>query len=975
MRLRHGCRWCSVAFLIAAALIPMAFCVSSQAEQPLKLSLRSQQETSLASGRYLLTETTEEWAPGETAIIVCDVWDYHHCLNAVRRLEEFAPRLDAVLQKAREQGVTIIHSPSDCMPAYEKHPARTRTLALPQAARPPHDVQSWCSAIPAEERAVYPIDQSDGGEDDDPTEHAAWARKLKELGRNPNLPWQRQSDLITIDAERDYISDRGDEVWNVLEARGIKNVILTGVHVNMCVLGRPFGLRQMARNGKRVVLMRDMTDAMYNPQRWPYVSHYTGNDLIISHIERFICPTITSDQILGGQPFRFSKDTRPHVVVVIAEDPYETKVTLPQFVDEQLRKDFRVTVLHADETNRNSIRGLSTIQEADLLLLSVRRRVLPEQDMAMLRDYVASGKPIIALRTSSHAFALREGKPPEGFLDWPEFDAEVLGGNYHGSYPDELRSTVQLAPTDKTPSVLQGIDFQPFVMGGHMYKTSPLKSGTTLLLEGHVEGHPAEPVAWIFNRQDGGKTVYLAIGHPHDFQQPGFTQLLRNAVYWGTGLSVPSSSSTNSLADNLRSQWNHVSVPTTTSVTASKSESGWYRCVVYLPDSWAVDDDLSLSIRLGEEHAGDIHGWLNGQKLQKNQKGFSIPQAAIIKGDHNLLVLQVSGSDLGLKSTPVLMGTGQEFSLAGIWQQRIGPVDAAWENMPLPAKFGAGGDLVFAPEETLWTARPVTRPGEFTPGIEGPACDADGNIFAVNYRDQGTIGRISPNGSGEVFLRLPEDSVGNGIRFDGRGNFYIADYVNHNIWQVNQLTRELKLLAHNDAMNQPNDLAIADDGTLYASDPNWPESTGQLWRIDPDGTTTLLAENMGTTNGIDVSPDGKTLYVNESIQRNVWAFTINADKTLSGKRLVRKFEDHGFDGMRVDVDGNLYISRYGKGTVVKMTPTGDILQEVSVLGLRPSNVCFGGPDGCTVYVTEVESTRLVRFRVDRPGRSWKGFQK
>ncbi|MCA8988823.1 MAG: SMP-30/gluconolactonase/LRE family protein [Planctomycetaceae bacterium] len=295
--------------------------------------------------------------------------------------------------------------------------------------------------------------------------------------------------------------------------------------------------------------------------------------------------------------------------------------------------------------------------------------------------------------------------------------------------------------------------------------------------------------------------------------------------------------------------------------------------------------------------------------------------------------------------------------------------------MPLPAKFGAGGDLVFAPEEPLWTARPVTRPGEFTPGIEGPACDADGNIFAVNYREQGTIGRISPNGSGEVFLRLPEDSVGNGIRFDGRGNFYIADYVNHNIWQVNQLTRELKLLAHNDAMNQPNDLAIADDGTLYASDPNWPESTGQLWRIDPDGTTTLLAENMGTTNGIDVSPDGKTLYVNESIQRNVWAFTINADKTLSGKRLVRKFEDHGFDGMRVDVDGNLYISRYGKGTVVKMTPTGDILQEVSVLGLRPSNVCFGGPDGCTVYVTEVESTRLVRFRVDRPGRSWKAFQK
>src|SRR5262249_47712876 len=150
--------------------------------------------------------------------------------------------------------------------------------------------------------------------DDEPADHAAWAAKLKSLGRNPAMPWKRQSDMITIDSARDYISDRGDEVWNVLESRGIKHVILTGVHTNMCVLGRPFGLRQMARGGRQVVLMRDMTDTMYNPARWPYVSHYTGNDLIIGHVEKFVCPTITSDQILGGQPFRFAGDKRPHVV-------------------------------------------------------------------------------------------------------------------------------------------------------------------------------------------------------------------------------------------------------------------------------------------------------------------------------------------------------------------------------------------------------------------------------------------------------------------------------------------------------------------------------------------------------------------------------------------------------------------------------------------------------------------------------------
>ena len=206
-----------------------------------------------------------------------------------------------------------------------RSPARHRALAAPVAENLPSDIRHWCSQISIESNASYPIDQSDGGEDDDPAEHSEWAGKLKKLGRNPGMPWKAQSDMIAIDAEKDYISDRGDEVWNVLESRGITHVILTGVHVNMCVLGRPFGLRQMARNGKQVVLMRDMTDAMYNPQRWPYVDHYTGNDLVISHIEQFICPTVTSDQILGGSSFVFSKDSRPvRDVAALSEEAMRT---------------------------------------------------------------------------------------------------------------------------------------------------------------------------------------------------------------------------------------------------------------------------------------------------------------------------------------------------------------------------------------------------------------------------------------------------------------------------------------------------------------------------------------------------------------------------------------------------------------------------------------------------------------------------
>ena len=277
--------------------------------------------------------------------------------------------------------------------------------------------------------------------------------------------------------------------------------------------------------------------------------------------------------------------------------------------------------------------------------------------------------------------------------------------------------------------------------------------------------------------------------------------------------------------------------------------------------------------------------------------------------------------------------------------------------------------------QDLYVSRPLTESGAFTEGIEGPACDAMGNVYAVNFAKQQTIGKVTPQGKGEVFITLPGDGVGNGIRFDPQGNMYIADYVGHNVLKVDAQTKKLSVFANQPMMNQPNDLAMAADGTLYASDPNWKESTGQLWRIDRDGSTHRLATDMGTTNGIDLSPDGRTLYVNESVQRNVWAFDITSEKKLANKRLLRQFPDFGFDGMRVDVDGNLYITRHGKGTVVKLSPSGEILREIDVLGKKPSNICFGGTDGCTAYVTEVDHTRLVQFRVERPGLEWQRNQR
>src|SRR3954470_9874877 len=285
------------------ALLLIVTALSGLAADELPLTLQSRTP---AGGKQAVRE---QWLPQQTAIIVCDMWDLHHCRNAVTREGEMAPRMNQVLEKARGQGVLIVHAPSSCMKPYEGTPARERAKSAPAAARVPEKISEWCKKIPAEEQAVYPIDQTDGGEDDDPAEHAAWAKQLEGKGLNPRAPWTREIDVLKIDQEKDAISDSGVEIWNLLEARGIQNVILMGVHINMCVSGRPFGLRQMAKNGKHVVLMRDLTDSMYNPQRWPFVSHQRGTDLFVEHIEKRICPTITSDQLIGGASFAFSKAT------------------------------------------------------------------------------------------------------------------------------------------------------------------------------------------------------------------------------------------------------------------------------------------------------------------------------------------------------------------------------------------------------------------------------------------------------------------------------------------------------------------------------------------------------------------------------------------------------------------------------------------------------------------------------------------
>lgn len=254
-----------------------------------------------------------------------------------------------------------------------------------------------------------------------------------------------------------------------------------------------------------------------------------------------------------------------------------------------------------------------------------------------------------------------------------------------------------------------------------------------------------------------------------------------------------------------------------------------------------------------------------------------------------------------------------------------------------------------------------------TEGVEGPAVDREGNLYWVNFEHQGTIGQLSPGGSPAIFIELPEGSIGNGIRFDSHGNMLIADYTNHNILRVEMSSRKLTVFAHEPEMSQPNDIAVDSKDRIYASDPDWSTGKGRIWRIDTDGKVTLL-DSLGTANGIEVSPDEKNLYVNAS--GSIFAYDLSADGNIRGKRVITGFADSGMDGMRCDIKGNIYVTRFGKGMVVKISPEGKILREIQLTGQRPTNIAFGGNDGRTAYVTLQDQGNIESFRTDFAGREW-----
>jgi len=457
------------------------------------------------------TELKEEkWTAAKTAVVVCDMWDKHWSNNASIRVGEMAPTVNLFLKKARDKGATIIHCPSDTLDFYKDTPQRLLAKNAPVVATKT-PLLRWCKLDPILEGKL-PIDDTDGGDDSIPKckNYRAWTRQIEAIEIFPQ-------DAITDSAEAFYL----------MKQKGITHVLVLGVHTNMCVLGRPFSIRQMVQQGMKVALVRDLTDTMYNPEKAPFVSHFTGTDLVVDHIEKFWCPTIGSNQILGGTEFRFKEDKRPRVLFVAAEDAYKSRIWIPEFTLARLGKEYQSQFAFSSEARFGSLPGLTMLDSADLLVLSLRRRGIPLEEMKMLKEYIHKGKPLLAIRTATHGFAPNV-KLPAGFADWKEFDKEVLGCNYQGH--EVSNSLTQVLPVS---GHFKNINFEKVKdekLASHLYKVNPLAKDAKVLLQGKsVPGEKVEPLVWVRDNPEG-RAACFTLGHFDEMKHEEIQQVLKNTI-------------------------------------------------------------------------------------------------------------------------------------------------------------------------------------------------------------------------------------------------------------------------------------------------------------------------------------------------------------------------------------------------------------------------------------------------------------
>jgi len=250
-----------------------AFVLRPAGAADLTVNLRSRVEAFKGSGDWRPVSIEQSLPVGKTAVLICDMWNKHWCSGATERVNGLVVKMAPFLESARKRGIQIIHAPSETMPFYQDTPQRKRILALPKV-EPPSPLNLFDPPLP--------IDDKRGGCDTPDQFYKAWTRE------HPGL---------RIDAS-DVISDNGTEIYSFLRERDIRTLLVMGVHTNMCVLNRTFAIKRMTALGIRCILVRDLTDAMYNPEDPPHVSHDAGTQLVIEYIEKYWCPSTISADLL-----------------------------------------------------------------------------------------------------------------------------------------------------------------------------------------------------------------------------------------------------------------------------------------------------------------------------------------------------------------------------------------------------------------------------------------------------------------------------------------------------------------------------------------------------------------------------------------------------------------------------------------------------------------------------------------------------
>ncbi len=237
----------------------------------------------------------------------------------------------------------------------------------------------------------------------------------------------------------------------------------------------------------------------------------------------------------------------PHIVFVTGENEYKSEQTIPLLAQKaQGETGSLATVLHDSNITDawtpkigeriNSIPGFETILSADLIVLYLRFRQLPEDQAALLQQYIDAGKPVMAFRTSTHAFNYAPGDPLE---KWNRFGAEVLGAPWIHHYGHESSTDVEILPEAAAHPILRGVE-PKFHARSWLYQVKPhypppdavpLLVGTSVGPSERKERQP-NPVAWTRTLQTGNRVFTTTLGHPDDFSIPTFQRLAVNGILW-----------------------------------------------------------------------------------------------------------------------------------------------------------------------------------------------------------------------------------------------------------------------------------------------------------------------------------------------------------------------------------------------------------------------------------------------------------